>query len=167
MTCGFVVGNKGTGLPINTVVIFVLAILVLLTISGFIMNWRSTMEEQIPELFSRANAFFQPTRDNPASFSPEFPKLEAGDERTVLMQVYNYVTQDVMCTFDFMNSDGQPDVIDFSYSAANRPIPPGMVGQWKVLLSTPENTPQRTYIYAADVDCGEFVWQTDIVVTVV
>ena len=42
----------------------------------------------------------------------------------------------------------------------------GMVGEWKVSINAPSNLASKSYIYTADIDCGEYSKQSDLIVIV-
>ena len=82
------------------------------------------------------------------------------------LQVYNYATKDVRCNINFDRVGGETDILKLTYSSANRDIPVGMVGEWKVNVNVQKTATSEAHIYTSNINCGEFSKQYDLVVTV-
>ncbi|MFH1916251.1 MAG: hypothetical protein ABIJ21_03225 [Nanoarchaeota archaeon] len=146
------------------IVIVIIAIVFLGVAILLIRKWGILIGEEVPKIFPPENALWQPTAENPILFNPANIEVKRGENKIVTLQVYNYATADVTCTIGFTSSGGDP--LEFKYSAANREIPVGMVGEWKINIKAPKTISPEVYIYTSDINCVDFTKQSDVVVTV-
>lgn len=84
------------------------------------------------------------------------------------MRAYNlhYATKDVRCSINFDRVGGENGILKFTYSSANRDIPIGMIGEWKISINAPKTATPEANIYTSNINCVEFSKQSDLVVTV-
>jgi len=156
------INKKGFELSMNMIIIVIMAVVFLGVALGLIQNFGKIIKDEIPKIIDVTDALWKPTSENPVLISPSELSIERGKSKTLLLQVYNYASKDVKCNINF-NSE---DEVDFVYSSVNRDIPMGMVGEWKVSINAPSNLASKSYIYTADIDCGEYSKQSDLIVIV-
>ncbi|MBN2458960.1 hypothetical protein JXB28_01635 [Candidatus Woesearchaeota archaeon] len=157
--------KRGVELGVNMIIISVIALLVLVVTVVLIQRAASQVVEEIPRIMEPAKALWKPTADDPMVIVPSDIVLNAGQSKSLALQVYNYVSDDVRCTLSFTKVGGIDD-LDFMYSATNRDIPVDMVGEWKISLQTTKSTAPGAYMYTANINCGEFSKQEDLVVEI-
>jgi hypothetical protein len=159
--------KRGFELSLNLIIIVIIAFVFLGAAILLIKNWMKILNDDVPKILPPADALWQPTSDRPVMFSPSTIEFKKGSSKTITLQVYNYVTKDVTCSLNFTYvGDKAADSLQFVFSKANKAIPVDMVGEWKISIKASAKVAPDTYMYSANIDCGEFSRQSDLVITV-
>jgi hypothetical protein len=148
----------------NMIVVVVLALVFLGIGVTLIVQWGNLVGDEIPKIINPDKVIWSPDSTNPVMFSPSSLSVDAGDNEELVLQIYNSFDEDVSCKIQF--APGEKDDLEFVYASANRPIPPGMVGEWKISVGAPRSLTSDVYVYTANIDCVSFKSSKDIMITV-
>lgn len=159
--------KKGVELALNMIILVTLGIVILVIGIVLLRKVGKSLGDEIPKIVDITNALWKPTIDNPFVISPSEITIKHGGNQVLTLQVYNYAEKDVLCNLGF-DSGGQGDSnsIIFTYATTNTNIPMGMVGEWKINVNAPKTTAPNVYMYRLNINCEEFLKQSDIIITV-